>query len=109
MRDPDAPRRAELLEPSALIADAEADMPAQGFEENGLPISGPAAFYNEFPEGTNPSASSVSPLPERADDSSGDDEYERWVIGPEGLLVPASSLKNDEDTDPEEEETEDSE
>ncbi len=95
MRDPDASERAEALERSALLAESEANMQPDGLTTEGLPNSGPAAFYNEFPEGTNPPATSVIESPESAEGGS-DKDYDRWVHGPDGLLVPASSLKKDE-------------
>lgn len=95
MRDPLAPERAEALERSVLLVESEANMPLEGLTLEGLPISGPAAFYNDFPDGTNPDVVYDTPLPEFTDGGSSD-EFERWVHGPDGILVPASTLKKDD-------------
>lgn len=103
MRDPDAPERAEALKRNALIAETEANIPPEELSVDGLPNSGPAAFYNDFPEGTNPTETSLFPSDENTGDeasgSADEGEFERWVHGPDGILVPASSL--DKDTAPE--------
>lgn len=98
MRDPDAAERAEALKRNALLAETEANMPPQELSMDGLPYSGPAAFYDDFPEGTNPTATTLLPASENTERESGG-EFERWVHGPDGLLVPASSLEKEADPD----------
>jgi len=97
MRDPDAPKRAEALERSALIAETEANIPPEEYSADGLPNSSPAAFYDDFPEGTNPTETTLFPTEQSIENnnSDGEGEFERWVHGPDGILVPASSLNKD--------------